>query len=158
MTDIDPLLPTATDIASGVLRQLFLMDVPGLTEVTLANHRRADVMGLTSKGEIWIIEIKSSVADFRSDQKWPEYTPFCDRFFFAVSSAFPDELIPESCGLIIADRFGAAIVRDAPNVPLAAARRKALTLRFARLAAQRTLVAHGAPLDASSLSPRSVLP
>ena len=158
MPDLDPLAPSAADIASGVLRQFHLMDVPGLTEVTLANHRRADVMGLTPKGEVLIVEIKSSVADFRSDQKWPEYEPFCDRFYFAVSSAFPDELIPESCGLIIADAYGAAIVREAPQVPLAAARRKALTLRFARLAAQRTLMQPGAPLDPAGASLTSLWP
>jgi len=148
----DPTLPTAADIASGVLRQFHLMDVPGLTEVTLANHRRADIMGLTAKGEVWIVEIKSSVADFRSDQKWPEYEPYCDRFYFAVSSAFPDEMIPDSCGLIIADAFGAAIVREAPYLPLAPARRKALTLRFARLAAQRTLTQPSGPLDTARAS------
>jgi hypothetical protein len=83
------------------------------------------------------VEVKSGVADFRADTKWPDYLDWCDRFYFAVDSAFPAELIPRNVGLIVADAFGGAVVRDAPPDPLAAARRKALTLRFARAAALR---------------------
>ncbi|MEM1150460.1 MAG: MmcB family DNA repair protein, partial [Pseudomonadota bacterium] len=109
--------------------------------------RRADVVALGPKGEIEIIEIKSSVSDFRADLKWQDYGPFCDRFFFAVSNAFPTELIPESCGLIIADGFGGAVVRLPETHRLSAARRKAVTLRFARLAALRAAACHGMVLE-----------
>lgn len=105
--------------------------------MTLANGRRADVAAIGPAGDVTIVEIKSSVADFRSDQKWPEYRPFCDRFFFAVSHEFPHDLIPDEAGLIIADGFGGAIIREPETEKLAAARRKAVTLRFARLAATR---------------------
>lgn len=127
----------ACDLARGVLRVLAQRGYAGVMEMTLANGRRADVLAIGPKGEVEIIEIKSSVADFRSDGKWHEYAPFCDRFYFAVASAFPAELIPEHCGLIIADGFGGAVVREPQTHPLAAARRKAVTLRFARLAASR---------------------
>ena len=127
----------AAEIARGVLRLMHQRGLAGLTELTLANGRRADVAALGSAGEIEIVEIKSSVADYRSDFKWQEYRPFCDRFYFAVAAEFPSELIPTDCGLIIADGFGGAVVREPGTDKLSAARRKAVTLRFARLAAQR---------------------
>ena len=99
--------------------------------------RRADLVGIADKGEIWIVEIKSSIEDFRSDQKWPEYIPFCDRFFFAVHADFPLELIPDEAGLIVADRYGAEQVRAAPLVRMAPAQRKSVMLRFARTGAAR---------------------
>ncbi len=133
----DPMSPDAAAIARGVLRLFGDLGLAGVTEMTLANGRRADVAAIGANGEIVITEIKSSVADFRSDAKWPEYRPFCDRFFFAVSHAFPKELIPDEAGLIVADGFGGAVLRDCAPSPLAAARRKAVTLRFARLAASR---------------------
>ncbi|MBL8542215.1 MAG: MmcB family DNA repair protein [Hyphomonadaceae bacterium] len=108
-----------------------------LLEVPLANGRRADVMGLTQQGEIWIVETKSCLEDYAVDLKWPDYLEYCERFFFAVTEDFPRELIPEEVGLIVADGFGGAILRDAPTRPLNAARRKAVTLAFARLAALR---------------------
>jgi hypothetical protein len=108
-----------------------------LTEMTLANGRRADEIALSDKGEIWIVEIKSSIADFRADSKWPEYEDFADRLLFAVAPDFPVEILPERTGLILADAYGAEIAREAPVRPLPAARRKALTLRFARIAALR---------------------
>jgi hypothetical protein len=108
-----------------------------LTEFSLASGRRADVMALGRDGELVIVEIKSSVADFRTDLKWPDYHEFCDRLFFAVPEGFPRELIPEECGLMMADAFGAALLRDAPSTPVAAARRRAVTLRFAQNAARR---------------------
>jgi len=137
----------AHTISRGVLRLLSDRGLNGLTEMTLANGRRADIAAIDPKGRITIVEIKSSVADFRSDNKWPEYQPFCDQFYFAVSASFPADLIPDETGLIIADGFGGAIVRDAPEVPLNAARRKAVTLRFARLAAQRLSAMHDPRLD-----------
>lgn len=126
-------------IARGVVRLLAEHDRPAITEVTLKNGRRADVMSLAKDGEIWIVEVKSSVADYRSDGKWQDYLEFCDRYFFAVPPDFPRELIPAECGLIVADGFGGAFLRDAPLEKLTAARRKAVTLRFARMAANRLL-------------------
>lgn len=133
----DPTYPDAAAIARGVLRLFANLGFYGVTEMTLANQRRADIAAIGPKGEIFIVEVKSSVADFRSDEKWPEYRPYCDRFFFAVSDTFPKALIPEDVGLIVADGFGGAMLRDGPPHPLAPARRKAVTLRLARLAASR---------------------
>ncbi len=127
----------SAEIARGTLRLLASLGYYGVTEMTLANHRRADIAAVSATGTIWIVEIKSSVADFRSDAKWRDYMPFCDRFSFAVGSDFPGDLIPADTGLIVADAFLGAVVREAPDAPLAAARRKAVTLRFARLAAMR---------------------
>ncbi len=124
-------------LARGVSRAFAHLGYATLLEVSLANGRRADVMALGRVGEFAIVEVKSSIADFRSDRKWPEYRDFCDRLYFAVPDGFPHELIPEDCGLIAADPFGAAILREAPLLPLNAARRKAVTLRFAQVAATR---------------------
>lgn len=131
------LSPGAAQIARGVLRLLSQHGFSGLTEMTLANNRRADVAAIGSDGRVIIVEIKSSVTDFKSDAKWPEYRPYCDLFYFAVGHDFPQDLIPEESGLIIADAFGGAILREPDETKLAAARRKAVTLRFARLAASR---------------------
>ncbi len=124
-------------LARGVSRVLGDHGLASLLEVPLANGRRADLMGLTANGEIWIVETKSCVEDFAVDQKWPDYRDYCDRFYFAVTEEFPRELIPEDVGLIVADGFGGAVLREASLDPLAGARRKAMTLLFARLAAQR---------------------
>ena len=125
------------ELARGVCRALANRGFATLVEVSLANGRRADVLALGRDGELVIVEIKSSVADFKGDRKWREYRAFCDRLYFAIPEQFPQELIPEECGLMVADAFGAAVLREAPAAPLAAARRRALTLRFARLAAGR---------------------
>jgi hypothetical protein len=106
-------------------------------ELSLANGRRADVLALGRKGEVWIIEIKSSPADYLSDSKWRDYMEFCDRFFFAIPAGMDPSLIDEGAGLIIADAWGADIVRDAAEARLAGARRKAVTLLVARTAAMR---------------------
>ena len=108
-----------------------------LLEAPLPNGRRADLMALGPRGEVAIVEVKSSVEDFRADQKWRDYPPYCDAFFFAVAPEFPRVVLPAGPGLIVADGFGGAILIDAPITPLAASRRKALTLTFARLAASR---------------------
>lgn len=121
----------------GVCRHLFNLGYAVLTEFSLSNNRRADVVGLHENGEFVIVEVKVSVADFRGDSKWPEYEDFCDRLFFAVPPEFPEELIPDSTGLIIADSWGGEELRPAPDTGLHASRRKALTLRFARAAADR---------------------
>lgn len=144
----DPMSPDAAAIARGVIRLLADQGYVGVKEMSLANNRRADIAAIGASGEIVIAEIKSSVADFRSDSKWPEYRPYCDRFFFAVSHTFPKDLVPEHAGLIVADGFGGAILRDCEPQKLAAARRKAMTLRFARLAAARLT-----KLDDPGLSP-----
>ena len=108
-----------------------------VSEVSLASGRRADIAAVAESGEIWIVEIKSSIEDFRVDQKWPEYRDYCDRLFFAVAPAFPNEILPADTGLMIADRYGGEIVRAAPEHKLAGARRKAMTLRLVRTAAFR---------------------
>src|ERR1700719_146598 len=101
-------------LARGVARALAQRGYATLNEVSLANGRRADVMGLGRAGELVIVEGKSSVQDFRSDVKWPEYREFCDRFYFAVPENFPREAIPGDCGLIVANGFGGAVLREAP--------------------------------------------
>ena len=127
----------APQIARGVGRYLRAANYAVLAELTLADGRRCDLMALDAQGGIVIVEIKSCLADFRSDQKWHEYRQWCDRLYFAVDADFPRAVLPEDCGLILADRFGAEIMREAPEERIAAARRKAVTLRFARLSALR---------------------
>lgn len=126
-------------LARGISRLLIDHGYAPLLELPLANGRRADIAALGANGEIWIVETKSCLADFAVDQKWPDYRDYCDRFFFGVTEDFPRELIPEDVGLIIADGFGGAIVRPAPLHALAGARRKAVTISYARLAALRAL-------------------
>ncbi len=125
------------ELCRGVCRALAQRGFATLPEVALANGRRADVLALGRVGELVIVEIKSSAADFKSDRKWPEYRQFCDRLYFAVPAEFPLELIPADCGLIISDPFAAAFLRESPLAPVAAARRRAVLLRFAALAAGR---------------------
>jgi hypothetical protein len=139
--------PLAGEITRGVIRLFGALGLVSVTELTLANGRRADIAALGPDGEIRIVEVKSSVADYRSDQKWPAYEAFCDRFYFAVAASFPREILPERTGLIIADGFGGAVVRAPDPERLAGARRKAMTLRFARLAASRLQVATGMAMD-----------
>jgi hypothetical protein len=124
-------------LARGVQRMLIDRGYAPVLELTLANGRRADVAALSPRGEIVIVETKSGVEDFVVDFKWPDYRDFCDAFYFAVTPEFPQVLIPEDCGLIVADGFGGDILREAPRHPLVPARRKAVTLHFARVAAQR---------------------
>lgn len=108
-----------------------------MSELALANGRRADIVALSDKGEVWIVEIKSSVADYRTDSKWHEYDDYCDRLLFAVAPDFPAEILPPETGLILADAYGAELTREAPLKPVAPARRKALVQRIARIAAIR---------------------
>lgn len=128
---------TAFAVQRGVGRLLHNHGFAVLTEFTLATGRRADVIGLHADGRIWIVEIKSSAEDLRADQKWPEYRAFCDRLFFAIPVTMQRALMPLDAGLIVADQFGAEIMREPDEHPLVAARRKAVTLSFARVAAQR---------------------
>lgn len=132
----DALLP-GQRIARGVCRLLATHDFVALTEVVPAPGLRVDVMALGPRGEIWVIECKSGLADLRADRKWQGYLDWCDRYFWAVEPGFPVEVLPEGSGLILADAFGGEIARLGVEAPLAAARRKALTLRFARMAAWR---------------------
>lgn len=129
----------AAEIVRGVQRMFAELGLAPLTEVTLANGRRADVMAVGAKGEIVIVEVKSCLQDFQTDQKWPEYAPYCDRFYFAVDCDFPQERIPAETGLMVCDAFGGAVLRECLPAPLNAARRKAVTLSFARLAAARLM-------------------
>jgi hypothetical protein len=128
---------TTQAVTRGAARLLAALDYAPLAEVVLPNGRRADIMALGSKGELVIAEVKSGPEDYLTDRKWGEYMPYCDAFYFAVAPEFPRELLPDEPGLIVADGFGGAVLRDAPLVPLVAARRKALTLAFGRLAASR---------------------
>jgi len=121
---------TALLVWRGVARLLRQMGYSSVGELTLASGRRADLAALGPKGELWIIEVKSSIADFRADRKWPDYRLFCDRFFFATHADVPYEIFPEETGLILSDGFSAEILREAPVHTLAAARRMAVSLRF----------------------------
>jgi len=127
----------AAGVQRGVCRLLAQMAYAPVTELTLATGRRVDILALGPRGEIIIVEIKSSLIDYRTDAKWEEYLPFCDRFYFAVPPEFPREVIPEKVGLIIADRYGAEVLREGPVTALPAARRKKLTLHAARISARR---------------------
>jgi len=127
------------EVTRGAARLLIGLGYAPLAEVTLPNGRRADLMALGPKGEIAIVEVKSSLEDYRVDRKWGEYAPYCDLFYFAVAPDFPRQILPDGPGLIIADGFGGAILAESPLTALAPARRKALTLAFARLAAMRGL-------------------
>jgi len=131
------ILPPGRLLARGVCRHLAARNLACVEEFVPERGRRVDVMALGRKGEIWVIECKSSRADFVSDAKWPGYLDWCDRYFWAVDAAFPTELLPSGTGLILADGYDAEIVTMAPETRLAPARRAALTRRFARHAARR---------------------
>ena len=139
----------AKDVAQGVARMFLRHDILVLSEVSLRNRRRADLMGVDGKGRITIVEIKVSRADLLGDRKWQEYLEYCDQFFWAVPAGFDatplDEqaFLPERSGVIIADAYDAEIIRPAQQHPLAAARRKTETLRLARRALQRSAIADG---------------
>jgi hypothetical protein len=129
----------ARAILRGTQRLLRSLNFESLSEVCLGNGRRADILALGRDGTMWIVEIKSSIADFRSDQKWHEYRDYCDALLFAVAPDFPSEILPSDTGLILADAYAGELVREAPRHPMSPARRKALTLSFARTAATRLL-------------------
>ncbi|MEC7763862.1 MAG: MmcB family DNA repair protein [Pseudomonadota bacterium] len=124
-------------LARGVARHLRLLDFACVEEFVPARGLRTDVYAIGPKGEIWVVECKSCRADFMADHKWQGYLEFCDRFFWAVDCDFPQALLPEGTGLIVADPYDAEIVRMGPETKLAPARRKKLTLKFARDAARR---------------------
>ena len=129
--------PTALAVARGTTRLLHCLRFSVVTELPLASGRRADLVALGHGGEIWIVEIKSSIADFRADGKWMDYRMHCDRLFFATTVEVPCEIFPADAGLIVADAFGASILSEAPEHRLGAARRRNVMLRFAHAAALR---------------------
>ena len=134
--------PVAADVARGVTRLFCRQDLFAICEVPLPNGRRADLMAIDGKGGLTIVEIKVAKADLVGDCKWTDYLDYCDRFFWAVPPALAricegERFLPGAAGLIVADRYDAAIIRDAAHRPLAPARRKAELLRFARRAARR---------------------
>lgn len=124
-------------LARGVSRHLRSHGFVSVEEFVPIRGLRVDVMALGPKGELWIVECKSSRADFQSDGKWQGYLEWCDRYFWAVDLEFPTELLPEDTGLIMADAYDAEIVRMGPEDKLAAARRKKLIQKFAMDAARR---------------------
>lgn len=129
-------------IVRGVVRLMTGLDYRSLTEFLLPDGRRADIAAIDARGGFAIIEVKSSVADFRSDGKWPCYREFCDSFYFAIDPVFPPDLLPGDAGIIITDGYEAAVLRPSPIAALTPGRRRALLLRFARTAAARlTLLA-----------------
>lgn len=129
--------PTALAITRGTARLLGMLGLACIRELTLASGRRADILALGGDGEVWIVEVKSSIADWRADQKWPDYRSYCDRLFFATALHVPLEIFPLDAGLIVADGFGASVIRDAPEHRLPAAARRSILLRFAHAAARR---------------------
>ncbi len=138
LTDISPPdLKPGQLLARGVCRHLISHDFVSVEELVPTNGLRVDVMAVGPKGEIWVIECKSSRADFQSDHKWQGYLEWCDRFFWAVDAEFPTELLPDETGLIIADGYDAEILRMAPEDKLPPARRKVMMQKFARHAALR---------------------
>ncbi|OYZ94301.1 MAG: hypothetical protein B7X99_15300, partial [Rhizobiales bacterium 17-65-6] len=142
--------PTALALQRGVLRHFAALGLIGIPEFCLASGRRADIAALDPKGEVSIVEIKSSVADFRADAKWPDYRLHCDRLYFAVTVDFPLELLPLDVGILVGDAFGAAVIRPAPAHPLPAATRKALLIRLARAGAGRLAALHDPELRGMS--------
>ncbi len=127
----------ARTVCRGVRRLLRSLDLASVTELVLPDGRRADIVALAQDGAISIVEVKSGVADFRADAKWPFYRAHCDRLYFAVPGSMPQAVLPQDTGLIVADAYGAEVVRDAPDHRLAPATRRAMLIRFAQAAADR---------------------
>jgi hypothetical protein len=152
--DVDPLI--SADVVRGTARLLLRHDWLPMVEVPLGNGRRVDMMAICPKGSVTIVEIKVSRADLLGDAKWPDYLDYCDRYFWAVPQGFDislfdrPALMPDRAGLIVADRYDAVMLRQAVDVPLAAARRKAETLKFARRAARRLMF--GAEADSAEVA------
>lgn len=142
-------------VRRGVQRLLAELGAAAIPEIALATGRRADLVAMTGGGDVWIIEIKSSVEDFRVDRKWPEYRLFCDRFFFATHPGVPADIFPGECGFILSDGYGAEILREAPEHRMPAATRKALMLRIARAGAVRLTAAEMAGVRIGALENES---
>ncbi len=150
--DLAPRLMPGQLLARGVCRHLLGHDFVTLEEVVPTPGLRVDVMALGPKGEVWVVECKSSRSDFLTDRKWQGYLDWCDRFFWAVDADFPTELLPDGTGLILADGYDAEILRMGPETPLAGARRKMLVQKFARHAALRLQALRDPGLSPSGLS------
>jgi hypothetical protein len=129
--------PTALAVARGTQRLLLALGLSCVAELPLGSGRRADLVAIGDGGDIWIVEIKSSIADFRVDQKWPDYRLHCDRLLFATAAHVPRDIFPADAGLIVADAYGAELVREAPEHRMHAATRRSMMLCFARAAARR---------------------
>jgi len=142
-------------VRRGVQRLLAEMGAHVIPELSLATGRRADLVALTRQGDFWIIEIKSSVQDFMTDRKWPDYRLHSDRFFFASHPEVPTEIFPHECGFILSDGYGAEMLRDAPEHRMAGATRRAMMLRFARAGAARLLAAELAGVSIAALDNES---
>lgn len=127
----------ALEIRSGVERYFEELGWATLPELALESGRRADIVALSPKGDVTIVEIKSSIADFRADTKWPDYRLDCDVLIFATLADVPAEVFPQDAGLMVCDAYGGEILRSAPEHKMPAARRKKLHLRFARACAFR---------------------
>ncbi len=136
LPDLLPPMP-GQRLARGVARALRQFDFVTVEEMIPTPGLRVDLMALGPKGEIWVIECKSSRVDFLTDRKWQGYLEWCDRFFWAVDGDFPTDLLPEGSGLILADAYDAEILRMGPETPLPGARRKVMVQKFARHAASR---------------------
>lgn len=149
--------PCASDVARGVARLFHGHGLTALCEVPLPNGRRADMLAVDARGQITIVEIKVARGDLHGDGKWPDYLDYCDRFYWALDPALDSALLneaaylPARCGIIVGDRYGAEIVREAAAHPLAPARRKAELLRVARLAMRRTM--YGADPELTRFQP-----
>ncbi|MDB5641839.1 MAG: uncharacterized protein JWN07_1156 [Hyphomicrobiales bacterium] len=128
---------TALRVARGARRLLRAHGLASVTEMPLPSGRRADIVALAADGQIVIVEVKSSMADFRADLKWPDYRMHCDRLYFAIPTELPESALPEDAGLIVADAYGAEFVRMAPEHRLAGATRRSMLLRFGHFAADR---------------------
>jgi hypothetical protein len=147
---------TAAEVARGVSRLLIQEGFSPILEFTLPNGRRLDVAALGPSGEMLGVEIKVALADLKSDNKWRDYLDYCELFYFAIPPDFPPEHVPPKTGLIVADRYGGSIVKQAQSQMLHASRRKAVTVSFAKVAAERL----SAILDtiAATSSPTLVIP
>lgn len=128
---------TALLVARGARRFLRALGFATVTEMGLRSGRRADIVAIGPDGTVLIVEIKSSIADFRADHKWREYRAHCDRLYFAIPASVPLDILPKDAGLMVADAYGAALVREAPEHRLVPATRRMMTLHFAQLAAHR---------------------
>lgn len=148
MLDLQP----GQKLARGVARHLRSHQFVSVEEFVPTRGLRVDVMGLGPKGELWVVECKSSRADFQADAKWQGYLDWCDRYFWAVDTAFPTDLLPDGTGLIIADAYDAEIIRMAPEHKLAGARRKVLIQKFATHAARRLQALRDPGVDPSVIS------
>jgi hypothetical protein len=142
-------------VRRGVQRLLSGLGAHVMPEISLASGRRADLVAITRSGELWIVEIKTSIQDLRVDRKWPSYRDFCDRLYFATHPGVPVDIFPEDCGFILSDGYGAEMLREAPEHRLAAATRKAMVMRLARAGAARLLAAELAGVSVPAVEEES---